>query len=86
MSKKGTLKIRKSKIATLVQNQCAISAVFQIVRLPGDQKTELTGDSLYFYFVLVNALHKRMTSNMEILSFANVRGFMIFFLILSEIY
>ena len=47
MSKKGTLKIKKSKIAILVLNQCSISAVFQIVRLPGDQKTALTGDSLY---------------------------------------
>ena len=45
--KKGTLKIQKSKIAILVLNQSSISAVFQIVRFPGDQKTALTGDSLY---------------------------------------
>ena len=48
MNKKGTLKIQKSKIAILVLNQCSISAVFQIVRLPGDLKTALTGESLYY--------------------------------------
>ena len=37
-----------SKIAILVLNQSPISAVFQIVRFPGDQKTALTGESLYF--------------------------------------
>jgi hypothetical protein len=45
ISKKGTLKIQKSKIAILVLNQCPISAVFPIVWLPGDQKTALTGES-----------------------------------------
>ena len=45
--KKWTLKIQKSKIVILVLNQCSISAVFQIVQLPGDQKTALTGESLY---------------------------------------
>ena len=44
--KKGTLKIQKSKIAILVLNQSPISAVFQIVRFPGDQKTTLTRESL----------------------------------------
>ena len=44
--KKGTLKIQKSKIAILVLSQSPISAVFQIVRFPGDQKTALTGESL----------------------------------------
>ena len=44
--KKGTLKIQKSKTAILVLNQSPISAVFQIVRFPGDQKTALTGESL----------------------------------------
>ena len=32
--------------AILVLNQCSISAVFQIVRFAGDQKTALSGDSL----------------------------------------
>ena len=36
-----------SKIAILVLNQSPISAVFQIVWLPGDQKTALTEESLY---------------------------------------
>ena len=45
--KKGTLKIQKSKTAILVLNQSPISAVFQIVWLSGDQKTALTGESLY---------------------------------------
>ena len=35
------------KIMILVLNQSQISAVFPIVRLPGDQKTPLTGESLY---------------------------------------
>ena len=46
--KKGTLKIQKSKIVILVLNLCPISVVFQIVQLPGDQKTALTGESLYY--------------------------------------
>ena len=37
----------KSQIAILVLNQCSISAVFPIVRFAGDQKTALTGESLY---------------------------------------
>ena len=45
--KKGTLKIQKSKIVILVLNQCPISVVFQIVQLPGDQKTAITGESLH---------------------------------------
>ena len=45
--KKRTLKIQKSKTAISVLNQSPISAVFQIVRLPGYQKTALTGKSLY---------------------------------------
>ena len=49
------MKIQKSKIAILVLNQCPISAVFQIVRFAGDQKTALTGDSLYIYAVKVGA-------------------------------
>ena len=48
--KKWTLKIQKSKIVVLVLNQSPISAVFAIVRFAGDQKTALTGDSLYFAF------------------------------------
>ena len=46
-AKKGTSKIQKSKIAILVLNQRLISAVFPTVRLPGDQKTALTGEFLY---------------------------------------
>ena len=37
----------KSQITVLVLNQCLISAVFPIVRFAGDQKTALTGESLY---------------------------------------
>ena len=39
----------KSKILEL--NQYLISAVFPIVRLPWDQKTTLTKESLYIFFV-----------------------------------
>ena len=44
--KKWTLKIQMSKIIILVLKQSPISAVFQIVRFPGDKKTALTGESL----------------------------------------
>ena len=37
--KKWTLKSQKSQIAILLLNQCSISAVFQIVRFAGDQKS-----------------------------------------------
>ena len=47
LAKKWTLKTQKSQIAILVLNQCPISAVFPIVRFAGDQKTALTGESLY---------------------------------------
>ena len=47
--KKWTLKTQKSQIAILVLNQCSISAVFAIVRFAGDQKTALTGESLYLF-------------------------------------
>ena len=43
---KGTLDIRKSKIALLVLNQSLISAVFQIVRFPGNQRIALIRESL----------------------------------------
>ena len=46
--KKWTLKSQKSQITILLLNQCSISAVFLIVRFPGDQKTALTGESLYY--------------------------------------
>ena len=49
--KKWTLKTQKSQIAILVLNQCSISAVFPIVRFAGDQKTALTGESLYLLFM-----------------------------------
>ena len=45
--KKWTLGTQKSQIAILVLNQCSISAVFPIMRFAGDQKTALTGESLY---------------------------------------
>ena len=47
LAKKWTLKTQKSQIAILVLNQSSISAVFQIVRFAGDQKTALSGESLY---------------------------------------
>ena len=53
--KKWTLKSEKSQIAILLLNQCSISAVFPIVRFAGDQKTALTGESLY-----MNKLDKLM--------------------------
>ena len=46
--KKWTLKSQKSQIAILLLNQCSISAVFPIVQFAGDQKTALTGESLYY--------------------------------------
>ena len=46
--KKWTLKIQKSKIVILGVKQPSISAVFHLARFPGDQKTALTGESLYF--------------------------------------
>ena len=45
--KKWTLKSQKSQITILLLNQCSISAVLSIVRFAGDQKTALTGESLY---------------------------------------
>ena len=45
--KKWTLKSQKSQIAILLLNQCSISAV----RFAGDQKTALTGESLYYIFL-----------------------------------
>ena len=57
--KKWTLKTQKSQIAILVLNQCSISAVFPIVRFAGDQKTALTGESLYFQTALLHeTLHR----------------------------
>ena len=50
--KKWTLRIQKSKIVILVLNQSPISAVFTIVRFPGDPKTALTGDSLYYVYLI----------------------------------
>ena len=55
--KKWTLKSQKSQIAILLLNQCSISAVFPIVRFAGDQKTALTGESLYFLQILLYDLH-----------------------------
>ena len=46
--KKWTLKIQKSKIIILVLNPSPIRAVLSIVRFPGDPKTALTGESLYY--------------------------------------
>jgi hypothetical protein len=36
-----------SQIAILLLNRCSISVVFPIVRFAGDQKTALSGESLY---------------------------------------
>ena len=66
------MNIQKSEIAIFVLNQSPISAVFQIVQLPGDQKTALTGESLYIegkrihlgilitflYFQQIESLHE----------------------------
>ena len=41
------MKTQKTQIAILVLNQCSVSAVFLIVRFAGDQKTALSGESLY---------------------------------------
>ena len=59
--KKWTLKIQKSKIVILVLKQSPISAVFQIVRFPGDQKIALTGESLY------SERAKKLWQNLQIL-------------------
>ena len=45
------MKTPKSQIAILVLNQCSVSAVFLIVRFAGDQKTALSGESLYLQFL-----------------------------------
>ena len=45
--KKWTLGTQKSQIAILVLDECSITAVFPIVRFAWDQKTALTGESLY---------------------------------------
>ena len=47
--KKWTLKSQKSQVTMLQLNQCSISAVCPIVRFAGDQKTALSGESLYLY-------------------------------------
>ena len=46
--KKKTLKSQTSQIAISLLNRCSISAVFPIVRFAGDQKTALSGESLYW--------------------------------------
>ena len=62
--KMWTLKIQKSKIVILVLNQSPISAVFPIVQFPGDQKTALTGESLYVnkstYLIHKKCLHENV--------------------------
>ena len=50
MSKNSGLVTQKSEIAILVLNLCSISAVFPIVLFVRDQKTALTGESLYVFF------------------------------------
>ena len=57
--KKWTLKIQKSKIVILVLNQSPISAVFSIVRFPGDPKTALTGDPLYVVVLVLVGTHSK---------------------------
>ena len=58
--KKWTLKSQKSQIAILLLNQCSISAVFPIVRFAGDQKTALTGESLYFEAIPLNGRNRNI--------------------------
>ena len=53
--KKWTLKSQKSQIAILLVNQCSISAVFPIVWFAGDQKTALSGESLYTTMIEIGA-------------------------------
>ena len=66
--KKVDFEKSKNQIAILLVNQCSISAVFQIVRFAGDQKTALTGESLYFQIthaiseIWGNLLAKRLTT------------------------
>ena len=43
------MKIQKSTILILVLNQSPLVRFFQIVRMPGDQNTALTGESLYYH-------------------------------------
>ena len=47
MSQKGDFEDPKVPNYNLVLNQSPISAVFPLVRFTGDQKTALTGESLY---------------------------------------
>ncbi len=55
--KKWTLKTQKSQIALLIVKQYSISAVFPIVRFAGDQKTALTGESLYIILPKYKLIH-----------------------------
>ena len=66
--KKWTLKSQKSQIAILLLNQCSISAVFPIVRFAGDQKTALSGESLY---PVLNSMYRSGLVD----SHANMKGF-----------
>ena len=59
------MKTQKSQIAILVLNQCSISAVFQIVRFAGDQKTALTGESLYMESWCLNGLDFSLNAKSE---------------------
>ena len=71
LAKKWTLKTQKSQIAILVLNQCSISAVFPIVRFAGDQKTALTGESLYtlnWFFTTEVMIVKIVNSSFKLLS------------------
>ena len=43
---------------TLKAQKCSISAVFPIVRFAGDQKTALTGESLYIVVLKLTSLPK----------------------------
>ena len=53
ISKKVDFGNSNSQIAILALNQCSISVVFPIVRFAGDQKTALSGESLYLVYLKV---------------------------------
>ena len=51
----------KVQNGNLILNQSPISAVFPIVRFPGDQKTVLTGESLCRHGLMPNLIKKTWT-------------------------
>ena len=60
----------KSQIAILVLNQCSISAGFPKVWFAGDQKTALTGESLYYIVTYIHRPTKKVGKSQKVLSLA----------------